>query len=225
MDVVVARKGGCCRDMTFALSYVVGQEYNNDLMSYIKAKALEIHSTTDEVVMLDGEVFPGPNPFRFVSVPSLLTVFGEYSWCLYQTALQLHELGFHSLPVYNSQPVLEVLRAGISVIDVVGVLPHIAAQQRLQTIYPSSAAHSSYREWGYRRCSCTQCRESRRPSARATTSPSRTARRSWWQIPARKPRRSPISSRWQPSARRPPERDRWGKGTTHHIATKRSTFQ
>ena len=79
MDVVVARKGGCCRDMTFALSYVVGQEYNNDLMSYIKAKALEIHSTTDEVVMLDGEVFPGPNPFRFVSVPSLLTVFGEYS--------------------------------------------------------------------------------------------------------------------------------------------------
>lgn len=79
MDVVVARKGRLLQGHDICAELRGGTEYNNDLMSYIKAKALEIHSTTDEVVMLDGEVFPGPNPFRFVSVPSLLTVFGEYS--------------------------------------------------------------------------------------------------------------------------------------------------
>ena len=35
-------------------------------------------SVTDDVVMLDGEVFPGPSPFRFICIPNLLTVFGEY---------------------------------------------------------------------------------------------------------------------------------------------------
>lgn len=78
MDVVIARKGTCIDDALIALRYVVGKEYSSDLMSYIKAKALEINSNTDEVIMLDGEVFPGPNPFRFVSIPSLLTVYGEY---------------------------------------------------------------------------------------------------------------------------------------------------
>ena len=66
-------------DMMMALRYVVGKEFNSPFMSYIKAKALEIHSTTDEVIMLDGEVFPGPTPFRFVAIPSLLSVYGEYS--------------------------------------------------------------------------------------------------------------------------------------------------
>lgn len=72
--------------MTFALSYVVGQEYNNDLMSYIKAKALEIHSTTDEVVMLDGEVFPGPNPFRFCERSQSSHRVRRVLLCLYQNS-------------------------------------------------------------------------------------------------------------------------------------------
>ena len=76
--MVIAKQGNCCQDVSMALKYTVGQENNCDLMDYIKAKALEINSTTDEVIMLDGEVFPGPNPFRFVAIPSLLTVFGEY---------------------------------------------------------------------------------------------------------------------------------------------------
>ena len=80
MDVVVARKGNCCTDVSMALKYVVGQEYNSDMMTYVKARALEIDSTTDEVIMLDGEEFPGPNPFKFVCIPSLLTFFGEYSF-------------------------------------------------------------------------------------------------------------------------------------------------
>ena len=79
MDVVIARQGNCCQDMEMALKYTVGKEYSCELMGYVKVKALEITSTTDEVIMLDGEVFPGPNPFRFVTIPSLLTVFGEYS--------------------------------------------------------------------------------------------------------------------------------------------------
>ena len=136
MDVVVARKGGCCRDTGFALSYVVGQEYNNELMSYIKAKALEINSTTDEVVMLDGEVFPGPNPFRFVSIPSLLTVFGEY--CGVCNKYNLSEVPLHRLPVHHRQPVLKVLGTSVPVVDVVGVLPHIAAEEGLHAVYAST---------------------------------------------------------------------------------------
>ena len=78
MDIAIARKGTCFDDSLMALQYVVGKEYKSEFMSYVKAKALEIHSTTDQVVMLDGEVFPGPSPFRFVIVPGLLTVYGEY---------------------------------------------------------------------------------------------------------------------------------------------------
>ena len=76
--MVGAKHQNCCRDVEMALRYVVKQEYNCDLMEDVKAKALEINSGTDEVIMLDGEVFPGPNPFRFVCIPCLLTVFGEY---------------------------------------------------------------------------------------------------------------------------------------------------
>ena len=78
IDVVVAKQGTCLEDMSMALQYTIGQQYNNQLMDYVKVIALEIDSTTDEVIMLDGEVFPGPNPFRFIAIPRLLTVFGEY---------------------------------------------------------------------------------------------------------------------------------------------------
>lgn len=78
MDLVVAKHKNCCRDAEMALRYVVRQEFNCDLMEYVRVKALELNSSTDEVIMLDGEVFPGPNPFRFVCIPCLLTVFGEY---------------------------------------------------------------------------------------------------------------------------------------------------
>lgn len=78
MDLVVAKRKNCWRDAEMALRYVVRQEFNCDLMEYVRVKALELNSSTDEVIMLDGEVFPGPNPFRFVCIPCLLTVFGEY---------------------------------------------------------------------------------------------------------------------------------------------------
>lgn len=78
MDVAIAKKGNCLDDIAIALRYVVGTEYNSDMMVYRKVKEIEISSVTDDVVMLDGEVFPGPSPFRFICIPNLLTVFGEY---------------------------------------------------------------------------------------------------------------------------------------------------
>ena len=112
MDVVIARQGNCCQDMEMALKYTVGKEYSCELMGYVKVKALEITSTTDEVIRLDGEVVPGPNPFRFVTIPSLLTVFGEYSSvCLrhledrLQRNTPTHIVFSYKIPVYNSQPV------------------------------------------------------------------------------------------------------------------------
>ena len=78
MDLVIARKGGICRSLQLVGLYLFGKELKSPLMSYIKVKAVVIEQEEPENnVNIDGEVLPGPGPWRMEVVPSLFKVLSE----------------------------------------------------------------------------------------------------------------------------------------------------
>ena len=75
LDLIIARKGGLCRTVQLAGLYLFGKELKSPLMSYIKVKAVVIEQAEpNNNVNIDGEVLPGPGPWRMEVVPSLFKV-------------------------------------------------------------------------------------------------------------------------------------------------------
>lgn len=58
--------------------YGVGKELSSPLMHYVKVKAVIIDQNEKANVMnMDGEVLPGPGPWKMEVVPSLFKVLSE----------------------------------------------------------------------------------------------------------------------------------------------------
>ncbi|KAF0695451.1 Aste57867_13739 [Aphanomyces stellatus] len=78
LDLMIARKGNFFQMIHLAFLYLQGKELQSKLMSYIKVKAVVIEQDQPQNVMnIDGEVFPGPGPWRMEVVPSLFKVLSE----------------------------------------------------------------------------------------------------------------------------------------------------
>lgn len=107
-DVVIARKGGLGATAGLLMRYVgkylccgLTDERDSELFDYVKARSITLapdepgsstttgagggaaasssRPSTDRVqVNVDGEVLPGPGPFRIYLLPSLLTAYGQY---------------------------------------------------------------------------------------------------------------------------------------------------
>ena len=77
MDLIVVRKGDLGKSVDVALRYVAGSYLQSELVDYFKIKALVIDQKVDDPINVDGEVFPGPGPFRMEIVPRLLCVLSE----------------------------------------------------------------------------------------------------------------------------------------------------
>ena len=79
IDLLVAKKGGLFKMLCLASLLPFKAELRSSLMTYVKVKAVIIEQNEPEnVVNLDGEVVPGPGPWRLEVVPSLLKVLSEY---------------------------------------------------------------------------------------------------------------------------------------------------
>ncbi|TMW55368.1 hypothetical protein Poli38472_013259 [Pythium oligandrum] len=78
MDLVVLRKGSLLRSLQLGIYYLMGKELQSPLMSYTKVKAVIIEQDQPENCMnIDGEVLPGPGPWRLEIVPSLFKALSE----------------------------------------------------------------------------------------------------------------------------------------------------
>ncbi|RHY35385.1 hypothetical protein DYB32_000140 [Aphanomyces invadans] len=78
LDLLVARKGNLFQMLHLAVLYLLGKEEKSSLMSYVKVKAVVIsQNESDGVMNMDGEVLPGPGPWRMEVVPSLFKVLSE----------------------------------------------------------------------------------------------------------------------------------------------------
>lgn len=86
LDLIIARSGSVISTMGLLLRYVghtcaVSDEKNSPLYDYVKARSVVLTPDADQGVSccnVDGEVLPGPGPFRMHLMPSLLTAYGEY---------------------------------------------------------------------------------------------------------------------------------------------------
>jgi diacylglycerol kinase family enzyme len=88
VDLVIAKRGTIGSTFGLLARYTVKpcgctDEQRSSLLEYVKARTIII--TPDEnaaaayqAANVDGEVLPGPGPFRIHAMPSLLTAFGEY---------------------------------------------------------------------------------------------------------------------------------------------------
>jgi len=87
-DVLMARKGGFLATVGLMLRYVgrhveVSDERNSSLYTYEKARTVVVTpdptQTTPafQAANVDGEVLPGPGPFRIHTLPSFLTAYGQ----------------------------------------------------------------------------------------------------------------------------------------------------
>ncbi|RHY43852.1 hypothetical protein DYB34_014153 [Aphanomyces astaci] len=78
LDLIVARKGNVFQMLNLAVLYLLGKERKSSLLSYVKVKAVVItQNEADGVMNMDGEVLPGPGPWRMEVVPSLFKVLSE----------------------------------------------------------------------------------------------------------------------------------------------------
>jgi hypothetical protein len=88
-DVLMARKGGLLSTVGLMLRYVgrnmgIADERNSSLYTYEKARTVVV--TPDprytnpafQAANVDGEVLPGPGPFRIHTLPSFLTAYGQF---------------------------------------------------------------------------------------------------------------------------------------------------
>lgn len=88
VDLIIARRGGLVPTMGLLLRYVfagvcgLGDERSSPLYDYIKCRSIVLTPSPkvgpDVCVNVDGEVLPGPAPFRIHLLPSLLTAYGDY---------------------------------------------------------------------------------------------------------------------------------------------------
>lgn len=77
MDLVIVRKGPFLKIVDVAWRYVAGNYLDSSLVDYFKIKAMVIEQAVPDPINVDGEVFPGPGPFRIEIVPQLLCVLSE----------------------------------------------------------------------------------------------------------------------------------------------------
>ncbi|RHZ24476.1 hypothetical protein DYB37_006948 [Aphanomyces astaci] len=78
LDLIVARKGNVFQMLNLAVLYLLGKERKSSLLSYVKVKAVVItQNEADGMMNMDGEVLPGPGPWRMEVVPSLFKVLSE----------------------------------------------------------------------------------------------------------------------------------------------------
>lgn len=78
IDLLIARKGNLFQQLQLLVYYLFDQNLKSPLMSYVKAKAVIIEQNeTQYGLNIDGEVLPGPGPFRMEVVPSLFKVLTE----------------------------------------------------------------------------------------------------------------------------------------------------
>lgn len=87
-DVIIARRGGlkATADLFFRYAlrpFGLTDENDSALLHYVKARTIvitpSVHGKTKYIAAnVDGEVLPGPGPFRIHTLPSLLTCYGEY---------------------------------------------------------------------------------------------------------------------------------------------------
>lgn len=80
MDLILARKGNIFKMIKLGVLYLFGKENKSSLISYIKVKAAVIEQGTDEEengMNIDGEVLPGPGPWKMEIIPSLFKVLSE----------------------------------------------------------------------------------------------------------------------------------------------------
>jgi hypothetical protein len=97
LDLVIARRGGILPTMGLLLRYVgrpcgISDERDSPLYDYVKARSVVLTPEPEggdgtaaaarlsgsSCLNVDGEVLPGPGPFRIHLMPSLLTAYGEY---------------------------------------------------------------------------------------------------------------------------------------------------
>lgn len=84
LDVIIARKGEFIDTAGLLMRYFgsnmgVADERNSVLYSYVRARSAMLEPAGDSAAVVcnvDGEVFPGPSPFRFCVLPQYLVMFG-----------------------------------------------------------------------------------------------------------------------------------------------------
>lgn len=78
MDLIISRKGNFLEMLRFSILYLVGKELESPMLTYKKVKAVVIEQNEPENCMNnDGEVLPGPGPWRMEVVPSLFKALSE----------------------------------------------------------------------------------------------------------------------------------------------------
>ncbi|DBA00838.1 TPA: hypothetical protein N0F65_008481 [Lagenidium giganteum] len=77
MDLVIVRKGKLGKTIDVGIKYLCGNYLSSSLIDYFKIKALVIQQGNEDPINVDGEVFPGPGPFRIEVIPNLLCVLSE----------------------------------------------------------------------------------------------------------------------------------------------------
>ncbi|TYZ59847.1 hypothetical protein PybrP1_005789 [[Pythium] brassicae (nom. inval.)] len=77
MDLIIARKGSAADQFEIMWRYLAGSYLKSALVDYFKVKAMVIEQAVPDPINVDGEVFPGPGPFRIEVVPRLLCVLSE----------------------------------------------------------------------------------------------------------------------------------------------------
>lgn len=77
MDLIIARRGPLGKTIDVGMKYIAGNYLESSLVDYFKIKALVIEQKGPDPINVDGEVFPGPGPFRVEVVPRLLNVLSE----------------------------------------------------------------------------------------------------------------------------------------------------
>lgn len=78
LDLIVSRKGSLLSSLRLIMLYFMGKELESPLMNYIKVKAVEIDPDQSiDCMNIDGEVLPGPGPWRMEVVPSLFKALSE----------------------------------------------------------------------------------------------------------------------------------------------------
>ncbi|CAH0516898.1 unnamed protein product [Peronospora belbahrii] len=76
-DLVYSLKGNIKQTAEITVRYLSNTFLKSELVGYHKVKAMVIEPLVEDVLNVDGEVFPGPGPFRVEVVPQLLCVLSE----------------------------------------------------------------------------------------------------------------------------------------------------
>ncbi|RLN95754.1 hypothetical protein BBJ28_00025245 [Nothophytophthora sp. Chile5] len=78
LDLIYSRKGNLLQMAEVGVRYILKADFlKSALVGYHKVKAIVIEPIVEDVLNVDGEVFPGPGPFRVEVVPQLLCVLSE----------------------------------------------------------------------------------------------------------------------------------------------------